>query len=47
MEMMERIGGGFVMEKIGRGRGETVVLEWTRGPVRCDWIKIKINLPFN
>ena len=28
MEMMERRGGGFAMEKIRRGRGETVVLEW-------------------
>ena len=28
MEMMERTGGGFGMEKIRRGRAETVVLEW-------------------
>ena len=29
MEMMERRGGGFAVEKIRRGRGETMVLEWS------------------
>ena len=28
MEMIERRGGGFAIEKIRRGRGETVVLKW-------------------
>ena len=23
------------------------IQDWARGPARCDWIKIKINLPFN
>ena len=43
MEMMERRGGGFAMEKRRGACGSDLGLE--ERPARCDWIKIKINLP--